>query len=850
MKHLGRWGTGILAAVVILSAAAFASDPPGRVARLQYMSGEVSLQPGGVNDWVPGVVNRPMTTADRLWTDKNSRAELHLGSAAIRVSSETSLTLTNVSDGTVQVELDQGTLNLWVRHLYHGEIYELDTPNMAFTVMKAGEYRFDVDPNGDTTLVTVWNGDGEATGQGRAVKVKHGQTARFTGGTSLTHNIYEARSRDGFDDWCHIRDRREQYSQSARYVSPEVIGAEDLDDYGTWRVLPAYGNVWVPAVAPGWAPYHYGHWAWVEPWGWTWIDDAPWGFAPSHYGRWVYYSGYWGWVPGPVAVRPVYAPALVAWVGGSNFGVGFAIGGAPTVGWFPLGYGEPYLPPYGASRNYFRNVNVSNTHITNITNVTNNYYNTTNINSNNVNSNNTTTITKNNTTIVTNNTTNNTTNITKNTTNVTDNSVNINGNHNNVHINYANQKVPGAVTAVPSTVLTNSQPVAKSAVHVPEAELKQAALMTAPPIAPSRNSVLGSRAGAETALPPSAAESRKVESKLPAPPKPLPFSAKEQELGKNPGRPVDSKIEDELRTKIQHQPPTVKDDHEARQPAIPNRVEPKAVANPELRPAETQPAATPAHALPQPPGKTDVEEAPAASAEKVASHAQENAEGAKAETPRAIEHIVPRPPERPQPQEPAASASEKAVANPEQRPGASAVAPQSQIRIVPRPPERVQTGKPRVTASPDKPVAEPPNSGSATAANPPQRSVPRPPQQRTATQPNYEPVASSPRAQPRLIPRPPASNTGSGRDITPHNPVQNRPPANQPSAPRQASASNRGSSNTGPAPRASNSGARRNYQPRTQSPAGASAPSGGGVRSSAPSHAPASAPAPHTGGGK
>ncbi len=75
--------------------------------------------------------------------------------------------------------------------------------------------------------------------------------------------------------------------------------------------------MWVPNGTPaGWAPYHYGHWVWVDPWGWTWVDDAPWGFAPFHYGRWAYVGGYWGWVPGPIAARPVYAPALVAWVGG------------------------------------------------------------------------------------------------------------------------------------------------------------------------------------------------------------------------------------------------------------------------------------------------------------------------------------------------------------------------------------------------------------------------------------------------------------------------------------------------------------------------------------------------------
>ncbi len=285
----------------VLSAVA---DPPGRAVRIKYISGAVSMQPGGVNDWVEAVVNRPLTTSDRVWTDKEARAELHLGSAALRMNAETSLTFTNVNDDIVQVELDQGTLNLHIRHLFGGETYEIDTPNQAFTILKAGDYRFDVDPNADTTSVTVWKGEGEANGQGPGVKLKSGHQASFTGGTSLEHQVASAPGLDGFDDWCRVRDDREDHARSYQYVSADVVGADDLDEYGTWRVEPEYGAVWVPTVGPGWAPYHNGHWVWVEPWGWTWVDEAPWGFAPSHYGRWVRAGGYWAWAPGPVVVRP------------------------------------------------------------------------------------------------------------------------------------------------------------------------------------------------------------------------------------------------------------------------------------------------------------------------------------------------------------------------------------------------------------------------------------------------------------------------------------------------------------------------------------------------------------------
>ena len=108
---------------------------------------------------------------------------------------------------------------------------------------------------------------------------------------------------------------------SVRYVPRAMIGVEDLDDNGTWSIVAAYGTVWVPRVPAGWAPYRFGHWAWIEPWGWTWIDDAPWGFAPFHYGRWAFVGDRWVWIPGAIVARPVYAPALVVFVGGNGWSV-------------------------------------------------------------------------------------------------------------------------------------------------------------------------------------------------------------------------------------------------------------------------------------------------------------------------------------------------------------------------------------------------------------------------------------------------------------------------------------------------------------------------------------------------
>jgi hypothetical protein len=130
-------------------------DPPGRAARLQFTTGSVSVQPQGTGDWVTGEINRPLTNSDNVWADKDSRAEISIGSGIARIGSESSLTVTDITDNFVQLQLHQGALNVHVRRLNDDEKYEVDTPNQAFTVLKPGDYRFDVDSDGDKTVITV-----------------------------------------------------------------------------------------------------------------------------------------------------------------------------------------------------------------------------------------------------------------------------------------------------------------------------------------------------------------------------------------------------------------------------------------------------------------------------------------------------------------------------------------------------------------------------------------------------------------------------------------------------------------------------------------------------------------------
>jgi hypothetical protein len=356
-------------------------DPPTRVGRISYVDGSVSMQPGGQGDWGSAAKNRPMTIGDKIWVDKDSRAELQTGQAAFHLGSMTALSFLNLDAGITQVRLAEGSLNFRVRELRQGDVYEVDAPNLAFTVRQAGAFRIDVSENGDSSRVTVLRGEGEVTAGGTNYDVHAGEQAEFNGVENPTYSITHASGPDGLDRWAEERDLKEDRSVSGNYVSRDMPGYDDLDDYGTWRDEPEYGHVWYPAaVAPGWAPYSYGYWGWVDPWGWTWVDYDPWGFAPFHYGRWAFIGGAWGWCPGPFFGPPVFGPAFVGFLGG-GWGFGFGFG----VGWFPLGFGEPFFPWFGCSRNFINIINVHNTFIRNVNILNTNVRNVNFVNAHNVN---------------------------------------------------------------------------------------------------------------------------------------------------------------------------------------------------------------------------------------------------------------------------------------------------------------------------------------------------------------------------------------------------------------------------------------------------------------------------------
>lgn len=342
-----------------------AGDPPSRVARLAYREGDVGLLPAGEKDWGDASINRPLTTGDRLSTGQNGRAELELDSGTLRVADDSNVGFLTLNDQLTQVELAQGTVNVTVRGLADGQSYEVDTPTIALVIDQPGSYRVDISEDGKSTRVTDFDGRATVYGEGGAQRlVAAGRSYEFVDSSLSVVSINDIQGGDDFDAWVDSRNRQYAAAPVDPNLPEDMVGAQDLSQYGSWQSDPDYGQVWYPSnVGADWSPYSDGHWSYVGPWGWTWVDAAPWGFAPYHYGRWAHVRSRWCWVPGPRGVRPVYAPALVAFVGGA--GVGISVRAGAPVGWFPLGPGEVYNPWYRVSRGYYTHVNVTNIYVRN-----------------------------------------------------------------------------------------------------------------------------------------------------------------------------------------------------------------------------------------------------------------------------------------------------------------------------------------------------------------------------------------------------------------------------------------------------------------------------------------------------
>ncbi|GGY91420.1 DUF6600 domain-containing protein [Pseudoduganella plicata] len=335
----------LLAALVAVSSLALA-DPPARVGRIAVAEGSVTVRtPDGTESG--SLLNWPVSTDHHVTTAAGARAEVRVGSAAIRLDGDSDLEFEQLDDDVMRLRLHYGTASIRLRSAEMLGGFELNTPQVRVLLTEPGLVRVEAERTPDTTLVSALQGTAQVEGAGTSLTLRAGKRAEVRDDDIATSVVRS----DGFDAWVQNRERREEAAVASRYVPADVTGYEELDRHGSWTVSNDYGPLWAPRSVPAdWAPYRDGRWTWLSPWGWTWVDNAPWGYAPSHYGRWVLVNRRWCWAPGRHTVRPVWAPALVGWVGGAGWAVNFNNRHrGPGMGWYPLSPRDRFVPHYRVS---------------------------------------------------------------------------------------------------------------------------------------------------------------------------------------------------------------------------------------------------------------------------------------------------------------------------------------------------------------------------------------------------------------------------------------------------------------------------------------------------------------------
>ena len=361
---------GAAVGILVLAGAAHAQGyPPSQAGRLAFTEGTVSFHDDEQVGWSPAVINTPLTSGDSLWTEPNARSELSIAGTRVRMEGGTQLNMLSVDDSQTRLQVGQGRIDIKTYSLNPNTPYQVVTPRGTISLRQQGDYYVEAGSTQDATRLGVRSGAAQIQGlNGQTLTVNPGQVGEIYGDTGALGLRTINGAPPAQPAYWSARDRQINYDLPTQYLSAGITGYEDLNSYGSWSNDSQYGNVWTPRSVPsGWQPYKNGHWSYVKPWGWTWIDDQPWGYASSHYGRWANRTNQWVWVPPQREAQQVYAPALVAFIGGLEL-VQALLGGnaspgyqdSAPVGWFPLGPREAYVPSYTTDRAYYGRLNTTN----------------------------------------------------------------------------------------------------------------------------------------------------------------------------------------------------------------------------------------------------------------------------------------------------------------------------------------------------------------------------------------------------------------------------------------------------------------------------------------------------------
>ncbi|MBO0722474.1 MAG: FecR domain-containing protein, partial [Blastocatellia bacterium] len=162
-------------------------------ARVSLVEGEVNYRRANDpdKDWFDATLNLPLHEKDQIYSGPDGRAELQLsGRNIIRINHDTNLRFSQFDSAAAQLALPIGTATFRIDSMDRRQFqntdaqesagderlnFEIDSPVVAITFLKEGNYRVDVTDDG-TTEVEVLRGQAEVYNQDLGtISVKEGR---------------------------------------------------------------------------------------------------------------------------------------------------------------------------------------------------------------------------------------------------------------------------------------------------------------------------------------------------------------------------------------------------------------------------------------------------------------------------------------------------------------------------------------------------------------------------------------------------------------------------------------------------------------------------------------------------
>jgi hypothetical protein len=258
------------------------------VARVKVLDGSVWVRASDGGDWEEFSSNSPLPPRSRVSVPDGSEAELQFhGGQFVLLTSGTDLEVRDLQEGESVFRLRAGEIRFDLPPDDFAPV-SVRVPGGAIAQFPVPGRQWLTVTDSDETRLVVRRGSAVVTMEGDEHSLGAGDEAVI--GRDVTIGQY----RGGADESAEPPPPSEV---EARGDAPPVV-VNELQEYGEWVDVPAYGTVWRPRVAAGWSPYVYGRWTWISPYGWTWVSNEPWGWYPYRCGYWLTDPVFgWFWSP-------------------------------------------------------------------------------------------------------------------------------------------------------------------------------------------------------------------------------------------------------------------------------------------------------------------------------------------------------------------------------------------------------------------------------------------------------------------------------------------------------------------------------------------------------------------------